>query len=161
MDEQTNIVKEFFRLTMISFCVAILVMSLFGWIRGGATPDAAMTFGMGVDGLSYQTIFKVLLLAAVNTGISLCINVTKIFAKMMLLWKMALVMFSCLVATSVLAAAFRWIQRDSITAWLWFVLTFSASFVLAAAVTIIKVKRDEKKYNDLLSNYKKERGKND
>jgi len=161
MEEQTGIIKGFFRLVMISFFFAILVMSLFGWIRGGTISDTSVAFGIGAEGLSYQTIFKVLLLSAVNSGISLSVNVAKIFTKVMLLWKMAFIMFSCLAATAIMAAAFRWIQRDSLSTWLWFVSTFITTFILAAIITIIKVKREEKKYNDLLSNYKKEHGKND
>jgi len=161
MDEQRSNIKEFFRLAMITFSVTILAMSLYGLIFGDVAQESSMAFELGSDGLSYQTIFKVLLLAITNSGISIFIAITNLFAKFMHLWKMIFTMFSCLTVTGIMIAAFRWIQYDSLLSWLWFIAIFVVSFVLASVAITIKIRWEEKKYNDLLSNYKKEYGKND
>jgi len=161
MDEQRSIIKEFFRLTSMSFTIAILAMSLIGWIFGDTAQEASAAFQLGADGLPLQTIFGVLLLAALNSAISVFITTAKIFDKLMLLWKMIITMFSCLMASSIMVAALRWIQRDSLEAWLWFIISFVASFTIVATIMVVKIKLEEKKYNNLLSNYKKEHGGND
>lgn len=161
MEEQRGMIKAFFRLVMITFAVTILAMSLYGLIFGDAAQESSMAFELGSDGLSYQTILKVLLLAVANSGISIFIAITKLFEKFMHLWKMIFTMFSCLTVTGIMIAAFRWIQYDSLLSWLWFIAIFVVSFLLASVVITIKIRLDEKKYNDLLSSYKKEHGKND
>ena len=161
MSEQKSVVKQFFRLTMISFSIAILVMSLFGWMFGSTALETSAAFELGSYGLPHRTIFNVLLLAVVNSGISVFVANYKVFTRIMLLWQLMVNMFSCLLVSSVMVAAFRWIERDALSAWLWFVLTFIGSFIFVAIIIVLKIRREDKKYNDLLSNYKKEHGKND
>lgn len=156
MDEQKSIINEFFRLTAISFAFAILFMSAVGWIFGDTVQESTAAFELGGDGLPFATIFGVLLMAVINSSIAVFITSAKIFDKLLLLWKMIIIMFSCLTATGVLTVALRWIDRESWEAWLWFIVSFVVSFIIAAAIMAIKVILENRRYNDLLSDYKKE-----
>jgi len=142
MDERKRIPEKFFRLTSATFTCVIIANALPGWILGSD------------EGMQIQFIFQILLLAAVNSGISVFVTNAKIFARLLTLWQLIITMFSCLTATILLAIPFRMIPLHSPAAWAAFIAIFVATFIVVSAVVIIKTKLDENRYNRQLSNYK-------
>jgi len=153
MDEQKSILKEFFRLLPITFTCTILSMSVAGWVSGGSVSEDFSTV-VGSTGLSYVAVFQILILAAINCSIASVLTSDKILKNLITLWRLIIIMFSCLIATSIMIIAFGFFPRDSWDAWLQFVIVFIAVFVIFSIVAIIKTKWDEKRYNNLLSEYK-------
>lgn len=155
MNEQISTLKGFIRLVMTTFSCAILGMSAFGWILGDAAEETSAMFILGGQGLSFQTIFQLLLFSIINSAISVVVTNASVFKKQMLLWRMVAVMFSCLVANIIMVVSFSWIRRDSLEAWLWFIISFVIIFVTVAAFAIVKTLIEDRYYNHLLSDYKK------
>jgi len=155
MDEQKNIVKEFIRLVTITFTCVILAKSVAGWFLGGEAEGVSALFDLGDTGLSYPIIFQIFIFAAINSLISILITSSAFFKKIMMLWNMIATMFACLLASSVLVIAFNWIPRDSVSSWFWFIGSFLTIFVVVSVFIVVKIKLEDSRYNDLLSDYKK------
>ena len=154
MDEKKSMSKEFIRLMLITFACTVLTMSAIGWMFGGTAQGSSAVFSLGDEGLSFQTIFQILLFSIVNSGMALLVNTATIAKKLMLLWQMIITMISCLVVSGIMVTVFGWIPFDSWTGWLWFVGSFIGIFVIAATSVILKMKWEDKRYNNLLSDYK-------
>jgi len=142
MDERKKIPEKFLQLTSMAFTFAIIANALFGQVYGGD------------DGIAFHVIFQILLLSAVNSGISLFVTNAKFFERLLTLWQLIITMFACLAATTPLVIVFRLIPLYSPAAWVVFITIFVASFILVSAIIIIKIKLDEKRYNRQLLNYK-------
>ena len=148
MDDQKRVPEKFLQLTSMAFTFAIIAAAISRWIFDGD------------GGISFHVIFQILLLAAVNSGISLFVANAKFFERMLTLWHMIITMFACLTATIPLVIVFRLIPLHSPAAWAAFIALFVISFIVVSAIIIIKIKLEEKRYNRQLSNYK-ENQKND
>jgi len=142
MDEQKNIPEKFLQLTSMAFTFAIIANAIFRRVFDGD------------GGILFHVIFQILLLAVVNSGISLFVTNAKIFERLLTLWQLIINMFACLAATIPLVIVFRLIPLYSPAAWVTFITIFIASFIIVSAIIIIKIKLDEKRYNRQLSNYK-------
>jgi len=153
MEERRSIGSMFFSLMTKAFTCAVLAMSIVG--RFANNEATLLTSPMVEYGIAYATIFQLLALAAANAGISVFITHSKFMKKMRGIVQMLLVMSMCLAASSGLLVAFGWITGDSFSGWALFITLFIVVFVIAAIIMIIKTKSDDRKYNQLLDEYKR------
>jgi len=157
MNEQKFTLKELWRLTATTFTCVILAMSIAGWFFGY---ELSVVFPEGDDGLSFLRIFQMFLFAVTNSALSLVLITSKFLQTAKLLWQFILVMVSCFIATVILIIIFGWIPRGFLTGWIWFAAIFITLFVTGSLITIVKLHFEEKRYNNLLSDYKKRQGEN-
>ena len=152
MEERKSVFKEFVQLSTAAFAGAVLIMSIIGRFVGDLVEGTTTMFSLGDAGLSYQTIFQILIFAIVNSGITVILG--KILKYRLLLWNLITIMFACLLASAVLAGVFRWIPVDSLASWIWFVSTFVGMFVIVSAILVVRIRLADKKYEKLLADYK-------
>ena len=157
MDEQKSIIKEFFRIMPVTFAYAMMFAALAGWLLGDRLDDFFSVLLPGNAGFSYQHIFQIFLLAAVNSLITAVVNNAKFFKKIMALWQAIITMLLCLTATVAVTAWSGWIPLTSWRIWVAFISGFVIIFVALSVIMIIKTNREEKQYNQLLSDYKKQK----
>jgi len=115
---------------------------------------------MADTGLSFQNIFQVFALSLVNSGITRIIAFGKLFKNLRDLWKLTITLILCLIASSGGIVYFRLMAIDSWLSWLWFVSVFVIVFVIAATIAVVKINFDDKRYNRLLTDYKKRQKEN-
>jgi hypothetical protein len=152
MDEKKSITNEFMRYVTTTFTYTVLSVSMLGFFIGDTLQENTIMSAFGYEGLSHRTIFQLILLSVINSGLSLIID--RIFKKQMLLWRIIITMPICLVATGIMIAGFRWLPLDSWTPWIVLAAVFTGIYVLTSSILIIKTKLADKKYEKLLSDYK-------
>ncbi|MCL1788538.1 MAG: hypothetical protein FWG38_11175 [Defluviitaleaceae bacterium] len=159
MDEQRSFLKEFLRLTPKTFAYTILFATITGWLFGDRLEDFFNVLISGNQGLSYQHIFQIFLLSAVNSAISTFVNTSKWFKNILELWCSLITMVTCLAATAAVVAWFGWIPLSAWRTWLVFIAGFLAIFFALFIIMVVITTREDKQYNRLLSNYKKQNNK--
>lgn len=152
MNEQRNNPGSIVQLTMLTFGYTILAISIYSVIVD--------TSAMADTGLSFQNIFQVFALSLVNSGITRIIAFGKLFKNLRDLWKLTITLILCLIASSGGIVYFRLMAIDSWLSWLWFVSVFVIVFVIAATIAVVKINFDDKRYNRLLTDYKKRQKEN-
>ena len=159
MDEQKSFFREFFRITLKTFAYTILFAAITGWLFGERLEDFLSGFISGGQGLSYQHIFQILLLSAVNSAISTFVSTSKLFKNMLGLWCSLITMVTCLAATVAVVAWFGWIPLSEWRTWLVFIAGFLVIFLALFIIMVVITTREDRQYNRLLSNYKKQNNK--
>ena len=74
---------------------------------------------------------------------------------MQTLWRLIAAMFACLIANCILLITLRLIPLDSWVVWLQVISAFVVVFITLSVTAILKTKWEDKRYNNLLSDYKK------
>jgi len=153
MDERKSIGNMFFGLMTKAFTCAVIAMA----IAGRFMSEDATLFGspLGEYGITYVTIFHLLALAAINSAISVFVTHSKFMRNIRQITQMLLVMSICLASSSGLLVAFGWITGDSFTGWALFIISFIVVFAVVSIIMIMKAKADDRRYSQLLEEYKR------
>ena len=158
MEEQKGFAQIFMQITIITFAYAIIAISLTGWFFGEEAQERSELFALGNAGLSFQSIMQIFILSVIIGLISAMLISDIIFKKAMLLWRYIFIWFSCLVASGIFAAVFRWLPLDFLEGWVGFIICHTVLFLIGAFGFVIKAKIEEKRYNKLLSEYRIKHG---
>ena len=158
MEEQKGFAQIFMQITIITFAYAIIVISLTGWFFGEGALERSELFALGSAGLPFQSIMQIFILSVIIGLISAMLISDIIFKKTMLLWRYIFIWFSCLVASGIFAAVFRWLPLNLWGAWIMFILGLTIFFIIGASGMALKTKLEEKRYNKLLSEYRTKHG---
>ena len=158
MEEQKGFAQIFMQTTIVTFAYAIIVISITGWFFGEGAQGRSALFALGNAGLSFQSIMQIFILSVIIGLISTMLMTDLIFKKAMLLWRYIFVWFSCLVASGIFAAVFRWLPLNWWEAWISFIFGLTIFFIIGASGFALKAKLEEKRYNKLLSEYRIKHG---
>ena len=155
---EQNAVREFVRYTTASFTGAVLMVSVASRLSEYMAQGISEFFTFDGGGLPHQMIFQILVFAAVNSGI--IVIIPRVFKRIMVLWQMIINMFACLIASAIVMVVMG-MPVNTWQEWLGFVVVFIAMFLICAIVAIIVTVLESKRYDSLLSDYKKQKGVND
>jgi len=154
MEEKKSIFSILWHQIVMTFSMAIILASIFGWILGDAAMEHGGFFHLGSAGLPFQSIAQMFGLSTVLSVLVILLMSDTLLKKVMLLWRVALLLFLCIVATAAFALIFRWIPLGAWDAWAAMLGTFTASFLIGFSTMFIKTKLDDRRYEKQLSNYK-------
>lgn len=154
MDERANGYGGFFMNVITTFAYSIIAIFVIGAIIGDLGKEAGGLFSLGREGLSYRSIFQVFICSIVIGSLRTLVLSDLVLKKMLFLWRLILLLLLALVGVSFLSVIFRWFPVEEWEAWIAFMLTFTACFIISSAVMITKTRMDDKKYIKLLSEYK-------
>ena len=155
MDEKKSIASILWQQITTTFALAIITASIAGWVMGDATGMGNEGFfRLGSAGMAYQSIAQMFGLTTVLSILIVLLTDDRFFKKVMLLWRIVLLLFLCTVTSAAFALTFRWIPHDSWEAWTAFLGAFIGSFLLGFLAALIKTKIDDRRYERQLSNYK-------
>ena len=154
MDENKSLIVIFFNQVITVFGLAIIVISIVGWVVGDVTKSVESLLSIGRDGLSYASLLQVLIFSVVQGIFRITIVSDLFFKNMMLLWKLVLMFSASIISAIVFSILFHWFPTNSFEAWKWFIISMIVSFTIGVILTLIKLKLENKKYNKLLINYK-------
>lgn len=155
MKEEKNFVVEFVKQTLMTFASAVITVSIVGWFVGDGTKEVGGLLGLGRDGLSYASLLQLFVFSFIAAGIKLLLLSNYFIKNMMLLWRTVFMFLLTFLLAIILVILFRWIPLDSLEAWFGFILSITGGFFIGLSSMIIKTKLEDKKYNILLSDYKK------
>lgn len=144
---------------LIIFSVTLLFVTFIAIIAGENAKEYSSLYSLGNKGVSSDTILQILLSSVVVSLINQIFYSKKIFKNMLALWKITLMLISILIAIVVFIICFKWFPINLIEAWIGFFVSFGGFFLVSTAIMFTKTKREAKRYEKLLENYKKKRSK--
>ncbi|MCL2322211.1 MAG: hypothetical protein FWC47_08925 [Oscillospiraceae bacterium] len=155
MDENKSLITIFFNQVFLTFGLAIIAISIVGWSVGDVTKGTVSLLSLGCEGLSYKSLLQVFIFSFFEGIITLIFNPNLFIKKMMLLWRIVLVFAASLVLAIVCSILFHWFPTGNFLAWIGFIASTTVGFMIGLIYALIKIRLENKKYNELLTNYKK------
>jgi len=149
--------KGFFSQLFVMFFVAILSVSLIGLFFGSGAQQYSSLFSLGSSGVSFATIFQLLLYCILISLLKILLFSEKIIKKVMMKWRAALLVLGAFITGIIFIFFFHWFPYDYLPAWLGFLVSFTIGFILSLTVVLIKTRIDNRKYDTLLSRYKEDK----
>jgi len=149
--------KGFFSQLFVMFFVAILSVSLIGLLFGSGAQQYSSLFSLGSSGVSFVTIFQLLLYSTVISLLKIVLFSERIFRKVMMKWRAALLVFGAFITGIIFILFFHWFPYDYLPAWVGFLVSFTTGFAISLTIVLIKSRIDNRKYDTLLSRYKEEK----
>jgi len=162
MEEKKNTVGIFFHHVFVIFGMSIIGLTVNGWLYSrdffGYFTEG---FAMGRDGLPYESIAQFLGLSVVMALLVTLLTEDIVLKKVMLLWRIALLLVLCIISCITFAAVFGWFPTDYWQPWAVFIALFTVLFLIGFSGMYVKTKVEDKKYEELLSDYKRKQNKED
>jgi MFS family permease len=160
MDEEksgTPLVSRYLSWFGTIFTLTLIVMSAAGFLVGRYIEEArelSSLFRLGGEGLPYTAILQIGGFALIMAAFHTFIFSDGPLKKVMVLWKIIILLFLTLVTASIFALVFEWFPLDNREAWFGFVLPTVICFAAGSALMILITRLEGKKYDKLLSEYR-------
>ncbi|MDR2480149.1 MAG: hypothetical protein LBD48_12670 [Treponema sp.] len=149
------LVSLYFSLVKTLFAVFITGITITGIMAGNIAPELpqySSLFGTDGEGIPYLAILQIGALSMVIGAFYVLLLSDRFIRNMPRGWRIVLLHIVNIVAIAVFWLIFKWGPWIKT---LFGLLVFYACCVLAGSVMIIKIRLDDRKYNRLLSHYKK------
>lgn len=159
MKDKVLVLYKIISQILIIFSVTLLFIAFIGVVVGEYAKEYSSMFSLGNKGISFDIIFQILLSSIVVSLINQVFYSNKLLKNMMTLWKRVLMIISIIAAIVVFIICFKWFPINLVEAWIGFFVSFGGFFMVSTVIMITKTKREAKKYEELLENYKKKRSK--
>lgn len=159
MKDKVLALYKFIAQILIIFSVTMLFITFNGIIAGESAKEYSTMFSLGNKGVSFDTILQILLSSVVVSLINQVFFSEKLFKNMMMLWKIILMIIFIIAAIVIFTIYFKWFPINLAEAWIGFFVSFGGFFLVSTVIMITKTKREAKKYEELLENYKKKHSK--
>ena len=140
------------------YAITILIVSTIARICGDEVSMYSSLYQMGSKGLAYETLLQLFASSLMITAINTFFFSEKYFQNQMMIWKVVGMMITILVVMIGFIYIFKWLPFDSSTvallSWGCFLVAFLGCFGGGILLSVIKMKLEEKKYDELLQGYK-------
>ncbi len=156
--ERKFTIFNFLTETLVIFSVSIIFITLCTFFFGEDAQGISSLFQLNSEGLSNKTIMQFLLFAFVMEVLSKFWYSGKFAVKMMVLWRTVFLLLSIVVTVAIFSTLFDWFKIDNYEAWIGFFVVFAFFFGMSILVMVIKTKMENKKVEEGLNKYQKERG---
>lgn len=149
--------KGFFSQLFVTFFVSILSLSLIGLAVGDGAKEYSTLFSLGSNGISFASIFQMLFYSILLSLLKNLIFSETVIKKMMAKWRAVLLVLGSFLLAVIFIFSFHWFPYNYYPAWIGFFASFTVGFLISLAIMLIKSQMDNRKYEDLLIRYKKEK----
>lgn len=140
---------------LCNYAVALFAIITIGYLLGDYTKGLTGIYMLGKTGIAYRSLFQLGVLMVINTGYEYAMCHILWMQQKSFTWKVGYMMLSCGLTTAVGCFLFQWFPIDYIESWIGFLISYLLCFTLSISIMLWKRKRDEHKYNVLLSNLQK------
>ncbi len=153
--EHTNQNKyNFLAQVFILFAFDVIFLMIIATLFGDGAKEVSKLYSLGSKGLSIQTLLQFLLSSFVVIFFKTLFFSERIFKNMLTLWRTVLMLFFILSSVILFIIIFDWFSLDNLAGWIGFSICFVIGFVGSMLFMLIKTRMENKKYNELLSDYK-------
>ena len=156
--EKKYTIFQFLMEIMIVFSVSILFITFVGTLIGEDSQSQSTLFLLGNKGLSNATIFEFFLFSIILEITRLFWISERILKRIMMLWRMIFMLSSIVIEVACFSQIFGWFHLTDFHAWIGFLVTFAFFFCMSILVMVTKTNMENKKVEEGLKNYRKERG---
>ena len=160
MKGNKNVIGIFWGHFTSMFIASIIAVSIAGWLSGGTAMEYSGLLRLGNEGLAFSSIAQLFAWSIVLSFFTTLLTSDVILKKVMLLWRVVVLVVLGIAITVVFAVLFRWLPSAEWLAWTVFLTSFSVPFgggLLGGVIAATKVA--DKKYNKKLSEYKANKNK--
>ncbi len=140
---------------LVIFGITVLIVTVIGVLAGEESMQYSSMFKLGGAGVAYITLFQLAFADLIITILNRLFFSEKVFKTMMVMWRTIFMVFSIIAVMVVFIFIFKWFPVDFVPGWIGFFVSFGTCFVGSTVISVIKTKADDKKYNELLEQYKK------
>lgn len=156
---EDKLLKKYRLVTQVMIIFSIMVLSILipGSFMQKSAWEYSTFFALAPDGISFASLWQMF---AAAFGITLIQNIifeTKVFQKMMTLYKTILMLACILILIIAFVVLFGWFPVDMPMGWISFISTFALCFVISTVVMVTKTRRESQTYDRLLNEYKEKR----
>ncbi|MCL1878126.1 MAG: hypothetical protein FWF80_04645 [Defluviitaleaceae bacterium] len=151
MNEKKSFFKSFYQNLASCFTSSIMGITLARMAFSEMMNDGLFRLN---EGLPFEGILQFFLWSCILSGLTVVLTEDIWFGKVMLLWRLAVLMLLAVAVSVGFAIVFRWFPTDLWYAWAAFMGFFTVGFGSGLVVAVIKTKRTDRRYNKLLSDYK-------
>lgn len=155
--EKKVTIFSFLAEALVIFSVSILFITLCTFFFGSDARDRSSLFSLSSSGVSNTTILQFLLFSMIIEFLNMFWNFGKFTAKMMVLWRTIFLLLSIVVVVAIFSSLFGWFMINNIHSWIGFLIVFAFFFGMSVFIMVIKTNLENKKVEEGLTNYKKER----
>lgn len=157
MEHKKNEILSFLNQTLVLFAIEILLLILFAVFFGEGAKNVSTMYQFGAKGLAITTLLQFFLSAATISLLQYIFYSEKIFKRLLVILRTTY-MLTCILITHILyIIIFRWFSFDNYSAWLYFLICFIGGIVIGLLFMVFKTKLENRQYDELLNNYKKQR----
>ena len=156
---EDKLLKKYRFVTQFMLIFSIMVLSILipGSFMEKSAKEYSTFFAMAPHGISFASLWQMLAAAFGVTLIQNIIFETKVFQKMMTLYKTILMLACILILIIIFVLLFGWFPVDMAMGWISFIATFALCFIVSAAVMVTKTRRESQTYDRLLTEYKEKK----
>lgn len=159
MEKKAFTISDFLGSTLTTFGVSTLFLTVVGSLVGDLVQEMegySALFRMGKEGLTYDILLEFYAVAFIIEVLKRILFSEKLFKHMMQLWRIIILLFLTFVVMFGFIAMFEWFPLTSAEGWISFFVTFAFCFGGSTAAVILKNKIENREYEILFENYKKE-----
>jgi len=161
MDYRKQTKYNFIAQVLMLFAVDVIFLIIISAFFGEGAKHISKLYVLGSKGLSTLTLLQFLLSSVVVIFFKTLFFSDRYFKKMLALWRTILMLFFILSSMIVFIIVFDWFPLNNAQGWAGFIICFVVGFFGSISFMIIKTKIASKKYDQLLLNYKNQRGGNE
>jgi hypothetical protein len=154
MEEKGNIVFRILNQILITFSIDILILMVLATLIGDGARSMSTIYQLGSKGLASATIVQFLLSSVTIVALRNFFLSEKLFKKLKTLQRTILMVIGILLTHIVYIILFGWFALDNYLAWISFLVLFAGGFTLGVLLMLLKIKLDNRQYDELLSQYK-------
>lgn len=154
MEQRNSIKYNFIAQVFILFAFDVIFLMAMAILFGDGAKEISKIYSLGSKGLSINTLLQFLLSSFVVIFFKTIFFSEHCFKNMMALWRTVLMLFSILTTIIVFIIVFDWFPLNNLEAWTGFILCFVLGFFGSVTFMLVKTKIDNKRYDELLLNYK-------
>ncbi len=157
MEQKNNAILSFLTQTLVLFAIDILLLILFATLFGEGARNASTMYQFGSKGLATSTMLQFLLSAATISLFQRFFFSEKIFKQLLVILRTTYMLICILLTHIAYILLFQWFYYDDYHAWISFLTCFVGGFILGLLFMLLKRKLENRQYDELLTNYKKQR----
>lgn len=149
-----NKISEFINKTFFIFGIIIFFLALESLVVGDSAKEVTTIFAIDGFGLPTKIIFQFLGLSMVVVVINQMMFHPKFLVNFSDKNRLILTVGLCFIAALLFIVIFKWFEMDSMISWGYFILCFLISYGLSNILATSKEKRENKKLEEALKEYK-------
>jgi len=148
---------QLLRNTGATFTLTVLTLSIAGMVFARLDPnfsEVCSLFALAPFGLPYNAVLQIAGLSTIIGAISTFLFSERFFYKMRFFRRINLLLLMVMIVVSLFAIIFKWFPGNQPVVWLQFFISTFIFSLISIGLSLVKLKLEGKKYNELLKSYK-------
>ena len=137
-----------------TYGITVAIFIVFGMVVGEGAREFSTLFALGNQGISFQTLAQLFLLALIITVVQILFLTDRWVKNMQMLFR-NVCFFGCIcVAMVVFAVLFAWFPIGDVKAWIGFTVSFAVCTVISVVIGRAEEKAENRKMEQALKKFR-------